>query len=154
MKVIMWRRLDGGFSFTVTGTDDEGVARQHAKRLVKSVEYGPNHSGYTLLGVVDDTAMPDGGCRDKSSVAAAHFRDAWDFDGATPVLVMSKARDVHRDRLRALRAPKLAALDVEQLRGRNVDAQKQALRDVTDDPAIDAANTPEELLAAIPSVLA
>lgn len=154
MKVILWRRTDGGFSFTLTNTEDAAAAEEHAKQLVESAEHGPNHEGYTLLGVVDDTDMPDGGCQNKTSMAAAHFRDAWDFDGSKIHVDMPKAREVHKGRLRAMRAPKLAALDVEQLRGRDVAAQKQALRDCTADPRIAAAKTPAELLAVIPEVLA
>jgi hypothetical protein len=75
---------------------------------------------------------------------------------------MSKARDLHRDRLRRLRAPKLAALDVAFIRAmetndsgrlKDIAAQKQALRDVTADPRIDAAATPEALSAVVPEVL-
>src|SRR5437762_211267 len=38
------------------------------------------------------------------------FRNAWTDDGSLSI-DMDKARDIHRDRLRQLRAPKLAALD-------------------------------------------
>jgi len=87
------------------------------------------------------------------------FRDAW-----TPSLTvdMAKARNIWRDRMRRARTPKLAALDVEYqradeagdiLKKRDVAARKQALRDVTNDPRIDAAQTPEALKAVWPDVL-
>jgi hypothetical protein len=75
---------------------------------------------------------------------------------------MSKARDIHRERLRRLRAPKLAALDVASIRAmetsdtagvKEIAAQKQALRDVTSDARIDAADTPEALSAVLPESL-
>lgn len=75
---------------------------------------------------------------------------------------MDKARDIHRDRLRAMRQPVLEALDVEYQRAdeqadanlkADIAARKQALRDVTADPAIEAAKTPEELSAIIPEAL-
>lgn len=75
---------------------------------------------------------------------------------------MSKAREIHRDRLRRLRAPKLAALDVAFMRAMEsndtarlaeIAKQKQTLRDVTADSRIDAAATPEVLLAVIPDLL-
>ena len=56
----------------------------------------------------------------------------------------------------------MAALDIDYQRAdeaadvarkREVVRRKQALRDVTDDPAIEAAQTPEELKAAIPAAL-
>lgn len=72
------------------------------------------------------------------------FRDAWLLD---LTVHMPDAREIHRGRLREDRAPRLAMLDVDHLRGRNVEAEKQRLRDVTADPRIDAAATPEELRA-------
>jgi hypothetical protein len=69
---------------------------------------------------------------------------------------METARIIHRDRLRAERAPVLAALDVEQLRAiasddvstrDEVEGMKRRLRDIPAHPAIDAAETPEALSA-------
>ena len=77
-------------------------------------------------------------------------------------VTMTKARDIKRDQLRAERKPLLEQLDVEFMRAQEqgdqakadeIAAKKQALRDVTDDPAIDAATTPEELKAVRPSAL-
>jgi len=76
---------------------------------------------------------------------------------------MTKAVEIKKDMIRAERDPKLAALDVEFMRAveagdtaaqATISAQKQALRDATDDPAITAASTPEELKAVVPSALA
>ena len=73
---------------------------------------------------------------------------------------MNKAREIHRDRMRAARAPKLDVLDIAYQRahetGSNtteIVAQKQALRDVTKIPGIEAAQTPESLKAVWPEVL-
>ena len=75
---------------------------------------------------------------------------------------MTKAREIKRDQLRAERKPLLEQLDVEFMRAQEqgdqakadeIAAKKQALRDVTDDPAIDAATTPDELKAVRPKVL-
>ena len=84
------------------------------------------------------------------------FRDAWKDDGTNkPGVDMPKAREIHRRRLRKLRAPLLEALDTDYMRAdeagdnqrkKEIAARKQALRDVTADPAIEAAQTPEELL--------
>jgi len=68
---------------------------------------------------------------------------------------MDKARDIHRDRVREARNPKLAAKDVEFQRALEtgadtsaIVADKQALRDAPAAAAIEAASTPEELKAA------
>jgi hypothetical protein len=106
-----------------------------------------------------------------------YFRNAWkDAPGRTkPDVDMPKAREIHRTRLRRMRTPLLEALDVEYARAEEeglaattpehnvivvnlkkkqaIIARKQALRDITADPAIEAAQTPEELKAVIPEVL-
>lgn len=75
---------------------------------------------------------------------------------------MDKARDIKKDMLRAERKDKLEALDVEFMRAveagdtvaqTTIAAKKQALRDATDDPAIAAATTPDELKAVVPAAL-
>ena len=75
---------------------------------------------------------------------------------------MSKARNIKRDMIRAERNPKLAALDVDYMRASEAQdaaamaaiAQvKQQLRDAPQDPAIEAAQTPDELKAVRPLVL-
>ena len=75
---------------------------------------------------------------------------------------MTKAREIKRDQLRAERRPLLEQLDVDFMRAQEqgdqakadeISARKQALRDVTADPAIDAATTPDELKAVRPSAL-
>ena len=76
---------------------------------------------------------------------------------------MPKARSIHRQRLRELRAPLLSKLDVEYQRAdeagdlsakKQIAAKKQALRDATAHPAIDQAMTIEALSKAVPAVLA
>lgn len=75
---------------------------------------------------------------------------------------IDKAREIHKDKLRAARQPRLEALDVayqrETEKGPEADlapivAEKQQLRDVTKDPAISAAATAEDLKAAWPAEL-
>lgn len=92
------------------------------------------------------------------------FRDAWRLttDGAPITVDMPAARELHRAKLRRIRVPLLEALDVEYMRAdergnpiekADITARKQALRDVTADPAIEAATTPEELKAVRPAAL-
>ena len=75
---------------------------------------------------------------------------------------MDKAVEIKKDMIRAERAPKLEALDVAFMRAveagdaakqAEIAAKKQALRDATNDPVITAAQTPEELKAAVPAAL-
>ncbi len=93
---------------------------------------------------------------DASSVTVPAFRDfrgAWVHrDGIETD--MDEARDIQKNVIRADRAPMLEALDVDTMKAlesgsdvSGIAAQKQALRDITDDPRIAAAATPEELKA-------
>ena len=105
----------------------------------------------------------NGDVRDASSITVPTdrtFRGAWQFSGAAVEIDMTAARDIHRDNLRAERKPLLEALDVAYMRALEDDtgtvditAEKQALRDVTEDPRIDAAATPDELKALTLDVL-
>lgn len=70
-------------------------------------------------------------------------------------LNMSKAKDIHRDKIREARQPLLAAKDLEFTRAQETSADtsaivaaKQALRDAPAAAAIDAATTADELKAA------
>ena len=78
------------------------------------------------------------------------------LDGDAVVIDMERARDIHRDRLRAARRPMLEALDAEWFRAAesgdsetmaDVAYRKQALRDAPGDPRIEWAETVEELEA-------
>ena len=93
------------------------------------------------------------------------FRGAWTWTTPAPVIDtdMVKAAGIWRDRMRAARVPKMAALDVAYQRADEIGdvaekariaVKKQALRDVTSDAKIDAALTPEALKAVWPEVLA
>lgn len=91
-----------------------------------------------------------------------YFRNAWVQDKGKVIVHMERARDIQREKLRVLRAPILAELDVQFIRaiesGDSVEQdaiviQKQKLRDVTDHPDIEAATTPEELMLAGMSVI-
>lgn len=81
------------------------------------------------------------------------FRNAWIDDGTLRVN-QRKAAEIHKDRLRRDRAPLLAALDVEYQRAdetgdakkkEEIVARKQKLRDITADPRLTSAVTPDDL---------
>lgn len=90
------------------------------------------------------------------------FRKAWMVSGSQCVIDMSLAREVHRDKLRAARAPKLIELDALYLREmergpqgkpQDIATQKQVLRDLPQDTKIDAAASPAALRALWPTSL-
>ena len=107
----------------------------------------------------------NGDVRDASSLKTPNdrtFRGAWLFNGSVVEVDMKLARDIHRDNLRADRAPRLDALDVDYMKAledadtaakQGIVSVKQSLRDVPDHPSIDSAKTPEELKALTLDVL-
>lgn len=75
---------------------------------------------------------------------------------------MTKALEIKKDMIRAERNPKLAELDLEFMKAveqndtakqAEISTKKQALREATNDPALSAATTPEELKVIIPDAL-
>ena len=99
----------------------------------------------------------NGDVRDASSLTVPTdrtFREAWSFNGDAVEVDMSKARDIHKDNLRAERAPRLEALDVDYMKAleagsgaESIAAKKKELRDVTADSKIADASTPDALKA-------
>lgn len=135
---IVYTRADGGLSI-VTPVESVELAMKDVPKDALNVR------------VVEDNEIP----QDRT------FRNAWvDRDGITHD--MDKAREIHRNRLRQMRAPKFAPLDAAYMKADEagnvslkgvIAAQKQILRDVTADTAIEAAKDVEELKAAIPACL-
>lgn len=88
------------------------------------------------------------------------FRDAWRDDGTGIVHDMEHAKRIHLDRMRAARAPLLAALDLDYMRADEagdateklrIASAKQALRDIPQVFDLSAAKTVDELLTFWPS---
>jgi hypothetical protein len=131
-----------GVSAVWAETEDEFVARIAAKDVPADA---------TAVRVVDAAALP----------ADRTFRDAWTLAANGIEHDMEKCRAIHRDRLRARRAPLLQKLDVDYMRALEkgqstsaIVAKKQALRDAPAFAAIDSARTVDELVAAVPPCLA
>jgi len=99
----------------------------------------------------------DGDRREASSLTVPSdriFRGAWAFNEAVIEVDMAKAKEIHKDNLRAERKPLLEALDVEYMKAlesgsgaAEIALQKGTLRDVTDDSRIESAENPEDLKA-------
>ncbi len=116
---------------------------------------------------VDDivkTQVPEGAAYRILNASELPFRDdyrvSWKVDQNFKVYHdMAIARDVHKDRIRKLRQPKLEALDLKYQRAdedgdlelkKAIVLKKKKLRDLTNHSSIDAAKTIEELkLAAL-----
>lgn len=82
-----------------------------------------------------------------------HFRNAWKLNGTKIDVDLEKAREIHMNEIRKLRDKKLAELDIETLKGKDVQVQKQILRDLPQKYDLTIAKTPERLKTMIPSIL-
>lgn len=148
MKRIVYVRPDGGVSIVtpvIHRYDPPGFTEDAA--LARSMERLPKDASDAT--VIDAREIPS----DRT------YRNAWVRGPDGFGTDMEKAKEIQRERIRAERAPILAALDIEYQRADEANddiakakivAEKQALRDATDDPRIEAAKTPEELKQAWP----
>lgn len=95
--------------------------------------------------------------KDWAAPAERTFRDAWtvtDVNSGVIGVDMGKARGIYRDKLRAARAEAFGALDAKFMKALEtgadtaaIVARKEELRNCTADPRIEAATTPQELIA-------
>ena len=84
-----------------------------------------------------------------------HFRGAWSLSGSVISEDMTKAKEIFRDKIREVRAPLLAAKDVELMKALEagtsttaIATAKDALRDAPAASAIDSASDVAALKAA------
>ena len=129
----------------------EVMAELEADALVKWKALGINAAVYVSHREIAELSIP----------TDRIFRNAWEDNDGIKVN-MPKAREIHKNKLRELRKPLLEALDMDYMRAdeqndqakkNEIATKKQALRDVTDDKAIESAQTPEQLKAVIPDIL-
>lgn len=106
----------------VSGTVDEAVAKWPDAAKENVLSHGP----------VNIEDLP----KDR------YFRNAWDHDLN---INMDKAREIQMEYIRRARDEKLEILDVETLKGIDVQAEKQVLRDLPQTFDLSIAKTPEEL---------
>lgn len=141
MKKIIYTRPDGGIVVV------HPVINTHPTREAITEEDALQRAWDRLPPDADDAVVVDQVPEDRT------FREAWRHGGDQVNICMVRCRELHRNWIRIIRAPKLAALDIAQLRGQDVEKQKQALRDAPADPRIDKAQTTEELKKVIPECL-
>lgn len=140
-KRIIYTAADGSLCVVSPAIEDMDQV------LRKSVPAGASN-----MQIVDSESLP----------ADRTFRNAWRAGNGRIDFDMPTCREIQKDRMRAARAPILKALDVEYLRAdeagdsatkARIVSRKQELRDVTKDPRIESASTPEQLKAVWPSCL-
>jgi hypothetical protein len=145
--ILVHKKVDGKVSIThiLVKLDDQQLVEHIAKLEADDQEI------ISTRILEDESLLP----------SDRHFRNAWtdDLDTNTVDIDINKAKEIQKDVLRQLRAPKLTALDVEVMKaieqGNNdkvaeLAAVKQQLRDVT---KLALPNDVEELKAFIPDCL-
>lgn len=146
MGLYLIKRTDGGVAIMRTVTDDTNPAKEIEKWHPKE------RSSVLSIHPITEADVP----------TDRYFRNAWSHSDGGIHVDMPKAREIHRETLRRRRKPLLDALDTDYMRAdetgslvlkAQIALDKQALRDVTKDPRIDKAATPEELKAIIPAIL-
>jgi hypothetical protein len=142
---IIYQNVDGRTSVVIPAPNTGHTIEQIAEKGV------PHNTPYAI---VDASVIPT----DRT------YRNAWVADLVNGSIGhdMPKAREIHKNYMRRARTPLLADLDTQYMRAdeagngaskAQIAAQKQALRDVTADPGIAAAQTVEELKQVWPSIL-
>ena len=125
-------------------TDSDGTVsvihptKGDVNNAIKDVPSGKSYK------IVDDSVVPS----DRS------FRDAWVQDNETIKEDITKARELHKNRIRDARKPKLESLDIEFQKALETSAdttsivsKKNALRDAPADSAIGSASDTAALKA-------
>lgn len=152
-KCLIFTRTDGGLTVVVPCiSENDPVGFTEAQAVARALSESVPLSAKTNARVIENSDVPS----DRT------FRDAWKDSGSNIDVDMPKAREIWREKMRLARKPKLEALDVEyqkadeigdQERKKLIAGLKKLLRDLTDLPAIEAAQTPEELKAIWPEEL-
>ena len=82
-----------------------------------------------------------------------YFRNAWDLDDTEITVNLEKAREIQMDNIRRARDEKIKELDLETLKGNDVQKEKQRLRDLPQTIDLSAAKTLDELKSIWPDGL-
>lgn len=141
---IIFKNLDGSIGIIHPSLKCELSIQEIAKKDVLS------GLSYTI---VDESEIPED----------RQYRGAWVADENYNIVHdLDKAKEIHKNILRTLRAPKLSELDIEYQKAdekqdlekkQEIATKKQELRDVTKDESVLNATSIEELKLAIPEIL-
>ena len=145
MSRIIFSNSDGTLSFIVPCLNEINPATGQAF-TIQEIADKDIPAGISTYSIVEDSVIP----------TDIDFRDAWvgvgiGTTGGTISHDMTKAKEIHKNNIRAARTPLLAALDVEFQKAQETSsgittivAKKQALRDAPAASGIStAANTTE-----------
>jgi hypothetical protein len=138
MRIFLVTRPDGVSLLRMVEAPEGDITNLVAAELEKS----PHLMGLPFT-EIDEANIP----QDKT------FRDAWVAEGNKIGVDMEKAREVHLTRLRVRRDEKLAALDIETMMGKDVQSEKQVLRDLPKTFDLSVFKTPDDLKSAWPEEL-
>ena len=132
-KRIIWNHDNGCVAVTAPVEKSDATIEEIVAKAV------PSGKSYQ---VVDVSVIPT----DRA------FRDAWAISGSTIVTDMTKAKEIHKARIRLAREPKLAALDIDFQKAQETSAdtsaivaKKNALRDAPAASGISTAVTETDL---------
>lgn len=148
MATLIIQRADHGVS--ICSLTEGSVAQEEFDKWVAVAHPSWLPATYTFC--IDAPVLPD----------KKLFRGAWKTDGINVTVDMPRARELHKETLRKMRAVRMAELDVAAFKAvedgntiklNSVKTLKQRLRDVTNDLSIVSAKTPEDLAKVIPSIL-
>ena len=130
MSKIIYTNSDGTVSIITPAGD--------VNNAIKDVPSGLSYE------IVEDSAIPT----DRS------FRNAWKQNSKTIETDMTKAKEIHKNKIRTARTPKLAELDIEFQKAletssstTDIVAKKQALRDAPAASGISTAASEADLKA-------
>jgi len=138
MRIFLVTRPDGVSLLRMVDAPDGDITKLVTEELAKS----PLLRDLPFV-EIDETDVP----QDKT------FRNAWVGRSGKVEVDMAKARDIHLERLRLRRNEKLAELDLETMKGKDVQGDKQVLRDLPKTLDLTVCKTPEELKEAWPEEL-
>ncbi len=119
--MIIFKHVDGNIAIMYPIKDDSDAIQKFQADYPEYVEY----------------------FKGNFKLPSREFRDAWTFKNNKVAIDEQKAKEIHLGRIRTARDIELQKLDIEQLRGKDVETKKQALRDLPS--KITDLNWPNEL---------
>lgn len=149
MKVIVYTQVGGSLA-VIHPAPSAKLAEENEDQFLARIAAKDVPAGLSFE-VIDQALLPSRG-----------YRNAWKQKPGGIDHDMPKAREIHRNKMREVRKPKLESLDIEYqradedgnaLKKKEIADKKKALRDVTVDPRIDAAQSIEALKAVWPDLL-
>jgi len=149
MKRIIYTRADGGVTVVTPAYNSIRVGEAEVDFLTR-VRSRAVPADAINVSICDAASVP----LDRT------FRDAWVHNAGVVDVDMSKAREIHKDKIRKARVAEFEKNDLAlrdaQVNGDTVllakaKARRDELRNAPQDPSIEAAATPDELVLAVPS---